>query len=418
MPVPKIAIIGAGPGGCILARLLHTHGISCTIFEGETSIDYRSQGGTLDLRAKTGLRAIKQAGLWEEFQEYARYDGESLLITDKNLTTWMRRSPGKPDQGNSFQSAPEIDRCDLRKILLESVPKETIRWGMKLARVQQTNTGHELHFSNGEVERGHDLIVGCDGAWSKTRTLLTQEAPHYTGLAGWTMQIPNAKTTAPDVYKLVNRGSVLAYSDGKSIALQQLSSGDIWISTYAQQPERLPRLANAENTDTSAMKKELAEQFHDWVPELRGAFDKVQGDAVQRQLYMLPTDFTWTHKIGVTLLGDAAHLMTPFSGIGVNTAFHDALILSHQIVNCVSPGMVGNLDNFVVEYEEQMFVNAHKAMVQTEGSMNDMLFTPGAPRTSISSYICRFAKADLPPWLHPIVTLLVYAGFWVYKWFV
>jgi 2-polyprenyl-6-methoxyphenol hydroxylase-like FAD-dependent oxidoreductase len=418
MSTPRIAIIGAGPGGCMLARLLHTHNIACTIFEGETSIDYRSQGGTLDLRAKTGLHTIKEAGLWEEFQNYARYDGESLLITDKNLTTWMRRAPGKPDQKQSLMEAPEIDRCDLRKILLESVPKETIRWGMKLARVQETNAAHELHFVNGEVERGYDLIVGCDGAWSKTRSILSSETPYYTGLGGWTMQIPDAKTTAPEIYKLVNRGSVFAFSDGKSIAIQQLSSGDIWVSIDAQQPERENRPANVETPDIEAVKKELASQFHDWVPELRGAFDKVRGDAVRRQLYMLPTDFTWPHKKGVTLLGDAAHLMSPFSGIGVNTAFTDALLLSHQIIDYVESGSTRDLDDFVSKYEQEMFVHAHKAMVHTEGSMKDMLFTPGAPRTSIASYISRHAKADLPPWSHPLVTALVYAGFWVYKWFV
>jgi 2-polyprenyl-6-methoxyphenol hydroxylase-like FAD-dependent oxidoreductase len=78
---PCIAIIGAGPGGCILARLLYNNHIPCTIFEGEVSIDYRAQGGTLDLRARTGMAAIKEAGLWKEFQKYARYDGESLLAT-------------------------------------------------------------------------------------------------------------------------------------------------------------------------------------------------------------------------------------------------------------------------------------------------------------------------------------------------
>ena len=88
---PKIAIIGAGPGGCILARLLLTQCDCRTIiFEAESSINYRSQGGTLDLRADTGLVAIRTAGLWDEFQKYARYDGESLLVTDKHLTTWLR----------------------------------------------------------------------------------------------------------------------------------------------------------------------------------------------------------------------------------------------------------------------------------------------------------------------------------------
>jgi 2-polyprenyl-6-methoxyphenol hydroxylase-like FAD-dependent oxidoreductase len=402
----------------MLARLLHTHNIPCTIFEGEESIDYRSQGGTLDLRAKTGLASIKEARLWDEFQKYARYDGESLLVTDKNFTTWMRRSPGKPDQRGRLQEAPEIDRSDLRKMLVESVPKENIRWAMKLARVQETTSGHELHFVGGHVEHGYDLVVGCDGAFSKTRTILSSEKPFYTGLAGWTMQIPKAETTAPEVYKLVNRGSVFAYSDGKSISIQQLSSGDIWISTYTHHPERPVRDADTMIPDLATVRKALSEQFHDWTPELTNAFSNAQGEATWRQLYMLPVGFTWPHKKGVTLLGDAAHLMSPFSGIGVNTAFHDALLLSRQIIDFAESGSLGDLDNYIVNYEREMFVHAHRAQKHTEGSMNDMLFTPGAPRTSIESWLLRHAKEDIPTWSYPFLKILVYVGFWFYKWFV
>jgi 2-polyprenyl-6-methoxyphenol hydroxylase-like FAD-dependent oxidoreductase len=412
---PHVAIIGAGPGGCMLARLLYIHNISFTIFEGEDSIDYRSQGGTLDLRAKTGLASIKQAGLWDEFQKYARYDGESLLVTDKKLTTWIRRGPGKPDQRGGLQEAPEIDRSDLRRMLVGSVPKESIRWGMKLARVQETELGHELYFIGGRVERGYDLVVGCDGAFSKTRTLLASETPFYTGLSGWTMRIPDAEQTAPDVYRLVNRGSVFAYSYGQSLAIQQLTSGEIWISTYAHHQEQP---GNTKSTDVSTIKKTLNLQFHDWAPELRSALDAVQGDVAWRQIYMLPVGFTWPHKKGVTLLGDAAHLMSPFSGIGVNTAFHDALLLSHQIVQCVRSEKPACLDKFIMNYETEMFVHAHKAQKQSEGSMNDMLFTPGAPRTSIEPWILRHIKADTPRWVHPFLTAIVYIGFWVYKWFV
>ena len=78
----KIAIIGAGPGGCMLARLLHCANINVTIFEAEASVDFRSQGGTLDLRTKTGLAAMKEAGLYEEFLKHARFGGESLVLCD------------------------------------------------------------------------------------------------------------------------------------------------------------------------------------------------------------------------------------------------------------------------------------------------------------------------------------------------
>ncbi|KAL5116114.1 hypothetical protein ACEQ8H_006010 [Pleosporales sp. CAS-2024a] len=345
MPSISIAIIGAGPGGCMLARLLHVHNITCTIFEAETGIDFRSQGGTLDLRTKTGLHALKEAKLWDEFLKYARYDGE--------------------------------------------------------------------------VQGGFDVIVGCDGAWSKTRALLSSQKPQYTGLGGWTLHIPNAAVTAPDIYHFVNRGSVFAYSDGKSMTQQQLSSGDIYVCTYARQEER-PRdaAANADFDNMVAAKKERMSLFEDWAPEFRRVIDAVQGDAVWRQLYSLPTDFTWSHKKGVTLLGHAAHLMSPFSGIGVNTAFYDAWLLSAQMIQCVESGSTQDLDNYMVKYEEEMLANAHKAMKHSEGSMQDMMFVPGAPRTSIASYICRHGKSDLPPWSHPIFTAIVHTSYRVYKWFV
>ena len=197
---PKIAIIGAGPGGCMLARLLHQHSISSTIFEAEQSVDYRSQGGTLDLRTQTGLQAIKEAGLFSEFQKYARYDGESLLLCDKNKRAWVKRAPRQSGEKPTFGEAPEIDRAELRRILMESVPEGTVRWGSKLKTV---GTDMSLHFDNGTVERGFDLIVGADGAFSKTRQFLSSERPFYTGLGGYSMSIPDAATRAPDVYKYV-----------------------------------------------------------------------------------------------------------------------------------------------------------------------------------------------------------------------
>ncbi|KAH7071722.1 hypothetical protein FB567DRAFT_455289 [Paraphoma chrysanthemicola] len=415
---PNIAIIGAGPGGCMLARLLHARNITCTVYEGESSLDVRSQGGTLDLRPKTGLAAIQEAGLWEDFQKHARYDGESLLITDKFLTPWMRRAPGKPDQKMKIGTAPEIDRSDLRKLLLESIPDECIRWGMKLVAVQETHKGRELHFANGNIERGHDLIVGCDGAFSKTRAYLTSEQPFYTGLGGWTMQIPDADVNAPAVYKFVNRGSVFAYSDGKTMAIQQLSSGNIWVATEWLQAKEHPARPDLKVGDQAAAKQELLTLFQNWHPALREAIMQAQGEAVWRSLYMLPVGFTWPHRQGVTLLGDAAHLMSPFAGIGVNTAFHDALILSRKIVQSTESPEHDVLDDHILAYEKEMFVHAHEAQELSYGSMKDMLLTEGAPRTTIASWTLRHAKADMPVWTHLILTVLVNVFFWVYKWIV
>lgn len=105
---PKIAIIGAGPTGCMLARLLlrlsssaNIQPLTIHIYESESSPDYRSQGGTLDLHPKTGLAALQAAGLFDKFLEKARYDGDSLQVTDKDLRVYMSLAPSvKPSSPN------------------------------------------------------------------------------------------------------------------------------------------------------------------------------------------------------------------------------------------------------------------------------------------------------------------------------
>lgn len=403
----------------MLARLLQQQqSIATTIFEAEESINYRSQGGTLDLRTETGLAAVKEAGLWAEFQKRARYDGEALLLTDKNLVTWMRRHPRRnaQDTTKQLQEAPEIDRVELRRMLLESLRDGTVRWGHKLKSVEEGPSGLQLRFHNGLILDGFDLIVGCDGAFSKVRTLLSSTIPYYVGLAGWALDIHDAQDT--DVGNFVNRGSVFAYSDGKSFSLQQLGDGSIHIGHYGTHPENYPALCGFSVTDPEEVKLALKKNLADWNPIFLDAVEKTTGDVSFRKLYQLPCGFRWQHKSGITLLGDAAHLMTPYAGIGVNTAFYDAMILSQEIASFLSSTREFSLDKHVQDYEEKMFTNAHKAMKLTEASMNDMLFTPGAPRTSIESWLLRHALGDLPRWAHGLFTVFVYVAFWIYKRFV
>lgn len=285
----------------MLARLLARSStpIATKVFESEASINYRSQGGTLDLRTDTGLAAIKQAGLWDEFQKHARYDGEYMLVTDKNLTTWMKRAGRKAGQDGKqqLQEAPEIDRADLRRILMESLPLDSVRWGYKLSRVEETPSGLSLHFANGEVLSGFDLIVGCDGAFSKARSFLSAERPCYTGLGGWTMYIPHAATTAPEVAKLVNRGSVFAYSDQKVLNLQQLTENEsVYVSHYGPYPENFSKTCGFDASNLNAAKVALRKDLEGWRPEFLDAVEKSEGDCVWRNLYQLPVGFTWEHS--------------------------------------------------------------------------------------------------------------------------
>ena len=171
----KIAIVGAGPAGCTLARLLILKGISVVVFEGEESPNFRSQGGTLDLHTDTGLAALREAGLYDEFLKYARFDGEAIVISDKKLLRYV--NAGGTEAKNS-RGRPEIDRVKLRLLLLESLPVEVVRWNHRL---QKVDADLSLHFDHG-IEKGFDLVVGADGAWSKVRPLVTQVQPFYSGI--------------------------------------------------------------------------------------------------------------------------------------------------------------------------------------------------------------------------------------------
>ncbi|PIB00703.1 Tetracycline resistance protein from transposon Tn4351/Tn4400 [Cercospora beticola] len=213
----------------MLARLLLNNDshVTVTIFESESSIDFRSQGGTLDLHEKTGQAALKKAGLFDAFLKYARYDGEAFKIADKNLLCYITQQGSK---GSSTTGRPEIDRPRLRELIFRSLPEGTIRWSKKLVKISD---GHVLSFANDSTASGFDLIVGADGAWSKVRPLLSDARPYYSGIAGHSLLISNAEQQVPDLHKLVNRGNLFAFSDGKSIMAQQIGDGSINVATWA-----------------------------------------------------------------------------------------------------------------------------------------------------------------------------------------
>lgn len=221
MPL-KIAIVGAGPAGCMLARLLQVSDqhekIEVTIFESEDNLNFRSQGGSLDLHVKTGQAALRAGGLFDEFLKYARYDGEAMKFADKNLLVYISQGQSKPSKSQTGR--PEIDRPKLRQILYESLLPETVRWNHKLQRVKGGDKGMTMHFADGKTASGFDLLVGADGAWSHVRPLVSDAPPFYSGIAGHAFSIPDAANRAPELSDLVNRGSLFSWSDGKSIMAQ------------------------------------------------------------------------------------------------------------------------------------------------------------------------------------------------------
>lgn len=315
MPL-KIAIIGAGPAGCMLARLLsHSEAartIDVTIFESESSLDFRSQGGTLDLHEKTGQAALKAAGLFDQFLKYARYDGEAMNLCDKKLLSYIKQ--GASSKG-SYTGRPEIDRPQLRQLLYESLPEGCVQWNHKLDHVGGEYPHFELNFKNQPSATGFDLIVGADGGWSRVRSLLSDVQPYYSGIAGHAFRIPDAEEREPELFGLVNRGSLFSFSDGKSIMAQYMSDGSLNIGTWAVKPQgwqsQGPFSSPGSISDTATVKAACKEEYADWDPRLVAFIEKAEDSISPRDLFMLPIGHSWPHKAGVTVIGDASHVMTP-----------------------------------------------------------------------------------------------------------
>lgn len=366
----RIAIIGAGPGGLTLARILQQGGFNPVIFEGETSATQREQGGTLDLSEEMGQKALIAAGLLEQFKEICRYEGEAIKIMDKTANVFYEDGMNV-DPEVATNTRPEIDRTVLRHMLIESVDPNTIKWGYKLKFGKELDNGqYELHFENSEV-KVVDLVIGADGAFSKLRPLVSNEVPEYSGISMIEVSILKAKDYFPDIVELNGPGSVFALDDAKGMLSQMNGDGKIRTYLSFKAPKEWLHGNGINYTELDEAKVELLKLYEDWNPELKKYIQYANGPIFPRCIYMLPLSHKWEHKKGITLIGDAAHLMSPFAGAGVNLAMLDASELALSIIQ------THDLDEAVRLYEDKMFNYASEIASITKTNM-DIFFAENA----------------------------------------
>lgn len=347
--LPQVTIVGAGLGGLTLARVLHLHGIPVAVFEAEASPMARTQGGMLDIHDDSGQLALRAAGLFDEFRALIHAGGQASRVLDMTGKVLLDQA----DDGTGGR--PEVRRGALRRMLLDSLPAGTVRWGTKLANaVASGGVRHELTFSDGSTA-STDLLVGADGAWSKVRPLLSDAAPHYIGTSFIETYLHDADQRHRAAAGAVSGGALFALAPGKGIFAHR--EPDSMLHAYIALHRPAEWFAAIDFADVRSATARIAAEFDGWAPALTALITDADTPPVLRMLHTLPNNHRWERTPGVTLLGDAAHLMPP-AGDGANLAMLDGAELGKAIA-----ARPHDIDAALAAYEATLFSRSQAAAI-------------------------------------------------------
>ncbi|MEH2013147.1 FAD-dependent oxidoreductase [Nostoc sp.] len=318
-----VAIVGAGPAGATLARLLQMQGFSVKVFERDASSTSRSQGGSLDLRKDSGQRAVDKAGLSETFRQASRREAKAFKMLDSQGSV-------HPEEGAETHedAGPEIDRGDLRQLLLDSLAPGTVAWGHLLKDIHPETDGRwRLEFAKqGPVTA--DLVVGADGVGSRVRHRLTPVRPRYIGMTMLAANIRQDLWRGSEIAEVVREGSVMFADGGKTIFVQRCSHDLILLYYSIEVAEDWPVSQGFALDDSKAVLEAVAAAYRDWSPKVMTMLTQVEGKFQRWPLSVMPPNYRWETRPGLTMIGDSSHAMPPFTGKGVNLALLDALELA------------------------------------------------------------------------------------------
>ena len=348
----KVMIVGAGTGGLCLAQGLKSDGIAVEVFERDRSPSDHQQGFRLSINAtgSAALRSCLPPALFDKLAASAADRSRGLTFLDHRLNRLLAIDFPHRDRRDADAERP-ISRAVLRRTLLEGLD-DIVRFGSKFTAFEDALDGSVVaHFADGSAARG-DVLIGADGAGSRLRSQLLPHAQRVeTGITVIGGKVPlhgaNRASIPPPVLRgptpiLGPRGcflftSAVQYRDGRgkpALTQDNLPADEreeyvMWGFSAHRATFASPDL---ESPGGEELKIAALALMPDWHPSLRRLVQLADASTVSTFAVKTSVPVPPWQTRNVTLLGDALHNMTPFRGIGANTALRDAAALRGALV--------------------------------------------------------------------------------------
>jgi 2-polyprenyl-6-methoxyphenol hydroxylase-like FAD-dependent oxidoreductase len=380
----KIAIVGGGPGGLTLARLLQQSGAQVAVYERDQSRNARVQGSALDLHEDSGLAALEAAGLREAFWANHRPDLDNLRLTDANGTVLHDH----PRRMSGPGKRPEIERGPLRDLLVDSLQPGTVHWDCKLESSEVQGEQVLLRFANGQTSVA-DIAIGSDGASSRLRELVTPIRPQYVGVSLVESLVPAGKHAIPELWDLLGGSALIALGGERTIGMGTKPDGSVLLYAGLKTEDAAARQSLEEASGPDERVRWFRANFKGWSDLWEPLFREAV-TMVWRPLLVCPMDQHWMPKPNATLIGDAAHVMPPYAGEGVNMAMLDALVLSKFLLSEDAPGVA------IAAYEAEMFSRMRSMTADTMAN-TEMFYAPDACERVVALFRSFGGGEAVPP---------------------
>ncbi len=319
----RILIAGAGLGGLVAALALLDAGFTVDVFEQAAALGEAGAGLTLSRGAQHVFRAL---GVMDAVAPYAcaasrfpflHYQTARLLDGEPDYGT------GAPDDGRA-DITRQIHRADLHSVLAAAFSARApgrLHVGHRLVDLAETADGVRAHFANGATAEA-DGLVAADGVRSAVRGLLWgQEAPRFTGQLAYRFLVPGARA-AP--FMGLGRGAVFL-GPRRTFNRYTLRAGAVVNCVGIVAHEGWAE----EGWSIPANREELLADFAGWHPDVLGIMGEAQA-LIKWGIFDRAPLPVW-RRGRVTLLGDAAHAMLPFLGMGAAMAIEDGMILARAM---------------------------------------------------------------------------------------